>query len=54
VTRRFTALTLALAATIAFLVGLILAGSLAPTAALTVAAPAAPAGSARPATGPTW
>jgi serine protease Do len=53
VTRRFTALTLALAATIAFLVGLILAGSLAPTAALTVAAPAAPAGSARPATGPT-
>jgi serine protease Do len=41
VTRRFTALTLALAATIAFLIGLITAGSLAPTASLTVAAPAA-------------
>jgi serine protease Do len=49
VTRRFTALTLALAATIAFLIGLILAGSLGPTAALIVAAPAARPRPARPA-----
>jgi serine protease Do len=53
VTRRFSALTLALAVTIAFLIGLILAGSLGPTAALTVAVPAARPRPARPAAGPT-
>ena len=41
-TRRFTAVTLGLTATVAFLVGLIVAGSLVPTPAIS--------GSTRPAT----
>jgi Do/DeqQ family serine protease len=53
VTRRFTTLTLALTASIAFLIGLILAGSLAPTAAVSVAAPPAPPGPSRPGSAPT-
>ncbi len=46
-TRRFTALTLALTGAVSLLVGLMLAGSLAPASPITVAAPSAP-GSAKP------
>jgi serine protease Do len=53
VTRRLTVLTVALVATIAFLVGLVVAGSLSPMAALTVAAPARRPGPAATASGPT-
>jgi len=42
VTRRFTALTLALTGTVSLLVGLMLAGSLTPASPITVAAPPAP------------
>jgi len=42
VTRRFTALTLALTGAVSLLVGLMLAGSLAPASPITVAAPSAP------------
>ena len=52
-TRRFTVLTVALVATIAFLVGLVVAGSLSPMAALTVAAPATRPGFTATASGPT-
>jgi serine protease Do len=47
VTRRFTLLSVALVAAIAFLVGLVVAGSFSPTASLTTAAPAV-----RPTTAP--
>lgn len=45
-TRRFTLLTLALAAGVAFFVGLVVAGSFAPTGAVSTAAPPARAGAA--------
>src|SRR5215217_354247 len=46
--RRFTAITVALASTVAFLVGLILAGQFTPTPVVTSAPRIAPAGSALP------
>ena len=48
-TRRFTALTLALTGAVSLLVGLMLAGSLAPGSPITIAAPSAPRPSRRPA-----
>jgi serine protease Do len=49
VTRRFTALTLALTSAVALLVGLMLAGSFAPASPITVAAPSAVTPARRPA-----
>ena len=48
-TRRFTALTLALTAAVALLVGLMLAGSLTPASHVIVAAPPSARAAARPA-----
>jgi len=48
VTRRFTALTLGLTGAVGLLVGLMLAGSLAPASPLTIAAPSASRPAARP------
>jgi Do/DeqQ family serine protease len=48
VTRRFTALTLALTGAVCLLVGLMLAGSLIPAQPVTIAAPTAPGPAARP------
>jgi serine protease Do len=52
VTRRFTLLTLGLAVSVAFLIGLVLAGSFGPTASVSTAGPSRPRGASAPAAPP--